>query len=83
MGEKCNWPCWKIMNCDAGQTCPAKCHPETPCWEIASELNDYRAAMHICEDCIVHMLKAENSVLSNEEMETIINKKTNCVLAAA
>ena len=82
MGEKCDWPCWKIMNCDTAQECPAKSRPEIPCWEIASELNDYRTAMDICQDCIVHMLKAENSVLSFEEMQTIMNHKTNCALAA-
>jgi len=81
MGEKCDWPCWKIMNCDASHECPAKSHPETPCWEIASELNDYRTVMDICEDCIVHMLKAENSILTQEEMQSIMSHKTNCAMA--
>ena len=82
MGEKCDWPCWKIMNCNTAQECPAKSRPETPCWEIAGELNDYRAAMEICQDCIVHMLKAEDTLLSTEEMQTIMNHKINCALAA-
>jgi hypothetical protein len=81
MGEKCDWPCWKIMNCDSANKCPAKSRPETPCWEIAGELNDYRTAMDICKDCIVHMLKAENSVLSEHEMQSIMSHKTNCILA--
>ena len=81
MGENCNWPCWKIMNCDTTQKCPAKTHPETPCWEIAAKLNDYRLAMDICKDCVVYMLKAENSVLSRKEIESIMDRKTNCVLA--
>jgi len=82
MGEKCNWPCWEIMNCDNAQDCPAKSSPETPCWEIASELNDYRSAMDICKDCVVHMLKAEDSILSEQEMQSIMKHKTNCALAA-
>jgi len=82
MGEKCDWPCWKIMNCDTAQECPAKSRPEIPCWEIASELNDYRTAMDICQDCIVHILKTEDSALSIEEMQTIMNHKINCALAA-
>ena len=81
MGENCNWPCWKIMNCDPAQKCAAKSFPDTPCWELASELNDYRTAMDICDDCIVYMLKAENSILSKQEIQTIMNHKTNCALA--
>jgi hypothetical protein len=81
MGENCNWPCWKIMNCDSSQNCPAKTHPETPCWEIAAGLNDYRAVMDVCKDCVVHMLKVENSALSSKEIQSIMDQKTNCVLA--
>ena len=81
MGENCNWPCWKIMDCNTAHKCPAKSLPEIPCWEIASELNDYRTVMDICNDCVVHMLKTENSVLSKQEMQSIMNQKTNCALA--
>jgi hypothetical protein len=81
MGENCDWSCWEIMNCDAEKECPAKSRPETPCWEIASEINDYRTAMGICKDCVVHMLKAEDSILSEQEMQSIMNHKTNCALA--
>jgi len=69
------------MNCDTTQECPAKTHPETPCWDIAAKLNDYRLAMDICKDCVVYMLKGENSVLSRKEIESIMDQKTNCVLA--
>jgi hypothetical protein len=81
MGENCNWPCWKIMNCDASQKCPAKIHPETPCWEIASRLNDYRTAMDICHDCVVYMLKSDNSDLSRQEIQSIMDQRTSCALA--
>ena len=81
MGENCNWPCWKIMNCDSTQSCPAKSHPETPCWEIASELNDCRRAKGICQDGIVFMLKADKSILSDKEIQSIMNHKTACALA--
>lgn len=81
MGNNCDWPCWKIMNCDASQECLAKNHPETPCWEIASELNDYRHALEICKDCVVHMLKTENSILSQQEVEAIMSYKSACVMA--
>ena len=73
MEENFEWPCWKIMGCDAAQECPAKNRPGTPCWEIARELNDYRNALDICDDCIVHMLKAENPALSGKAMRAIMD----------
>jgi len=81
MEENCTWPCWKIMNCDPSQDCLAKHRPETPCWEIASEVNDYRHALEICRDCIVYMLKTDDSNLSRQERETIMTHKVNCALA--
>lgn len=81
MGENCNWPCWKIMNCDTSHECAAKSRPETPCWDIAAELHDYRHALDICKDCIVHMLKADDSILTRQEMEAILTHKANCVMA--
>ena len=82
MGEKCDWPCWEIMNCDASRECPAKTRAETPCWEIAREQSDYRYILQICVDCIVHVLKGENSVLSKKERQSIMVQKANCVLTS-
>ena len=81
MGEKCDWPCWEIMNCDAAENCPAKTRPETPCWEIAREKSDYRYMLQICVDCIVRVLKGENSALSKKERQSIMVHKANCFLA--
>ena len=81
MEQNCAWPCWEIMNCDASKECLAKSRPETPCWEIAGEINDYRHAMAICRDCLVHLLKTENTILSKQEMEFIMAHKANCFLA--
>jgi len=70
------------MNCDASHECAAKSHPEIPCWDIAAELHDYRHALDICKDCIVYMLKGDDSILTRQEMETIMEQRTtNCVLA--
>jgi len=80
MGGKCDWPCWEIMNCDESKKCPAKNRPETPCWEIAKEKNDYRYCLQVCVDCIVHILKRENTVLSKNEMQSIMVNKVNCYL---
>jgi hypothetical protein len=68
------------MNCDASFECRAKERPETPCWEIAREANDYRQAMSICSDCIVYMLKAEDSPLTDQEVETILTCKRDSIL---
>ena len=75
-----DWPCWKIMGCDNPQGCLAWKHPETPCWEIISQLDDYRKAFNVCQDCIVHILKSDNSVLSDFQMLKIMETKVECPL---
>ena len=80
MSGKCDWSCWEIMNCDESKKCPAKTRPETPCWEIAKERSDYRYCLHVCVDCIVHILKRENTVLSKNEMQSIMVNKVNYYL---
>jgi len=82
MGSRSNCFCWEIMQCDKSKNCPARKHPETPCWEIAREqADDYRNFYNICRDCIVYVLKADNSVLSNQEVRNIMAAKTNCRLS--
>ena len=80
MIPSCDWPCWKIMGCDNPQDCLAWKHPETPCWEIISQLDDYRKAFNVCQDCIVHILKSENSVLSEFQILKIMETKVECPL---
>ena len=81
MGSRSDCYCWEIMQCDNPDDCPAKNNPGKACWEIASELDDYRKANNICRDCIVYVLKVSNSILTNQEIENIIEKKTSCKLA--
>ena len=80
MAAKSDLPCWEIMKCVGTEDCPARRHPDRNCWEIASEVDDYRKAFNICKDCIVYMLKAENSVLTKQEMQAIMQHKRECVL---
>lgn len=80
MGEKCDWPCWEIMNCEEFNKCPAKERPGIPCWQIARELGDYRYMLQICTDCIVHMLKGDKTVLTKNEMRSIMVTKSSCFL---
>jgi hypothetical protein len=72
--------CWEIMQCKGTEDCPARLHPEKPCWEIARELDDYRSALKICQDCIVFLLKNGNIVLSDQEVRAIMKRKGSCAL---
>ena len=80
MGSRNDWFCWELMQCKNSKKCPAREHPEKPCWEIAKSLDDYRHFFNICQDCIVHVIKTGNSVLSNREIIEIMKTKTNCKL---
>ena len=81
MEPKSDWPCWEIMKCEGTDDCPARKRPDLNCWDIAGEMDDYRKAFNICKDCIVYMLKAENSVLTKQEVKAIMDHKTECTLA--
>ena len=81
MIPKSDWPCWEIMKCEGTEDCPARKRPDQNCWEIASEMDDDRKVFNICKDCIVDMLKTENTVLTQQEMQTIIKQKSGCALA--
>ena len=81
MGSQCDLFCWEIMQCENSDDCPVRENPEKPCWEIARKFEDFRKANNICRDCIVHVLKSENSVLSKQEIHKIMEKKTSCKLA--
>ena len=69
-----NFKCWEIMNCDE-LDCPARREPETPCWEIAKRIQDFRNVSNTCKDCVVYLLKGETSILSKEELQNIIKQK--------
>ena len=75
MGSRSNLYCWEIMQCKNPVGCLARMNPEKQCWEIASESEDYRTANNICRDCIVYVLKADNSVLSKKEIQKVMKKK--------
>ena len=81
MKPKSDWPCWEIMKCEGTENCPARKRPDLDCWEIAGEMDDYRKAFNICKDCIVYMLKADNSVLSKQEMKAIMDHKIECSIS--
>lgn len=80
MTEKQDWHCSKITNCGKKEQCPAGQVEDKACWEIASELGDYRSIMNVCQDCLVYLTHQEDSILSEEEINHIMEKKGVCVL---
>ncbi len=66
--------CWEFMNCD-NLDCPARCEPETPCWEIAKRDEAYHNVSNTCRDCIVYLLKEETSVLSIKKVQNIVKQR--------
>ncbi|MDA8165650.1 MAG: hypothetical protein M0017_11535 [Desulfobacteraceae bacterium] len=74
-----NIPCWKITNCRRNECCLGQHAEEKQCWEVASELDDYRSAMNVCKDCIVYITKQANSVLTEAEI-TVIMERKGCIL---
>ena len=53
-------------------------NPEKPCWEMASEVGDFRSAFNICEDCIVFILKNGATLLSEKEIFSIGKREVSC-----
>lgn len=79
MSPEFNWHCWNIMQCEK-EECSARENGDKPCWVVASELEDYRAALNVCSDCLVFVSRQKNTTLSKEEIEEILKKKGVCVL---
>ncbi len=74
------WLCWKITKCFNTENCPARERENIPCWELARELDDYRTVLNVCEDCLVYLSRHKNSVLSEAEIQDIMEKKGVCIL---
>jgi hypothetical protein len=74
MSININCKCWEIMSCE-NLDCPARLEPETPCWEIAKRVEDYRNFSNTCHDCIVYILKEETYALGKKELYLIIRQR--------
>jgi hypothetical protein len=62
----------------------AKCqvvYANKSCWEVMSDNDPYAA--NICRDCLVRVVNEKNSILSQEEILSIMGQKsvsvTSCV----
>lgn len=80
MAQNKEWSCWEIMKCDVANNCLARRSPEKYCWEIASELDDYRRAFNICLDCIVYLLHKEGKIMPKKKIRAIVKEKLSCAL---
>jgi hypothetical protein len=74
MNPYINLKCWEIMNCD-NWNCPARSEPETPCWEIAKRIGDYRDISNTCLDCVVYLIQKKTSVLNKKELQKILRQR--------
>ena len=70
-----NIPCWEIMKCSGTEDCPARKEPDALCWEIAEKLGTSQSYMDICRDCIVYVVKTDNSILSQKEIDAIMKHR--------
>ena len=69
-----NWKCWEITGCDKID-CPARAEPETPCWEIAQRIEDYRSISNTCKECIVYLLKKDALAIPPKKLKEILKQR--------
>lgn len=59
-------------NPENARQCPAY-NSSSHCWEVMQQIDAY--SFNICRDCIVYVIKQENSIFSNEEILRIMHRK--------
>lgn len=64
--------CWEIMQCSGSENCPARIFPDVPCWEIARIIGSDQSTMGVCQDCLVYIVKANEPILTADELNEII-----------
>jgi hypothetical protein len=69
---------WEFKECKEVVGFSTTEYPEKHCWEMASEVGDFRCAFNICEDCIVFVLKSGTTLLSEKEIRSIGNREVSC-----
>jgi len=64
--------CWEIMQCSGSENCPSRLFPDVPCWEIAKIIGTSNYMLDVCLDCIVYIVKANEPILTESELEEIV-----------
>lgn len=74
MSLRSEWPCWEIMECspEAAAQCSAF-KAQVPCWEVTKEIDP--RSFNICKDCLVYISNQKESILSKEEILSIMCQK--------
>jgi len=60
------------MQCGETKDCPARVHTDIPCWEISEKFGTGQSVMNICSDCIVHIVKTNDPILTLKELDDIM-----------
>ncbi len=66
-------PCWKLIQCNRKNKCLLAENKEQPCWEMVEK--DIACSFHICLDCLVYLAKQDNSIITDEELCSILSKR--------
>jgi len=69
-----DYKCWKLMDC-GNLDCPARCEPETPCWEVARRFEAYHNLSNTCCDCIAYLPRDETAALRIKKLQNIITQR--------
>ncbi|MDH3329571.1 MAG: hypothetical protein OEM01_10090 [Desulfobulbaceae bacterium] len=59
------------MRCSGSEHCPARLFPDVPCWEIAEIIGANATVIDVCQDCIVYIVKANEPILTENELVKI------------
>jgi hypothetical protein len=75
------WYCWEIMQCakDDISDCPVKDADGCSCWEMVKDIE--ACSSNVCEDCLVYLTRQKDSVLTKEEVRSILVQKGVDVLS--
>jgi len=63
------------MQCGA-EECVARKNPHIPCWEVVSEMEYFQSTLNVCKDCIVYVSKQRPSILTDQELASIMEYKS-------
>lgn len=70
--------CWEIMLCKTPEKCVVQKQKDAACWDTAQAQNDYRFALNICQDCIVYLLRQNNTAFAKQQMSQILQERKSC-----
>lgn len=63
------------VHCNILEYCAKSDTVEMHCWELARSKCDFRYVFNICQECIVYLYQYENSKMSREDIEFILQKR--------